>query len=235
MTQIYTFPKRKKRYNAMWAQISGIADCCTCGVIGRMSGMEEKRTGFTKADASVIKTPYKPVTTLKEYVMERLPTNPLFSGPADWLHWAVLEDLHRKATIGKHTPQLKAKAVDNHKFDFENNQYHKFWAGPGMRVSTWVLSDRNGHYMSHLTELRVNAFRDFIEKHKLGRLDISDATKGQGTNIWVGVYRPDIKKIGAALPKVITEVNNELSERWKKVAPHVKGAKTIKDGVAKKW
>jgi hypothetical protein len=233
---IFKYPKGSQ-FTAMWGQISGMADCCGAGVIGRLSGIKQNRTELLESDAPTITEPYKKFTSMRDYIMLQLPRNQLFAGKAEYLHWAIVEDLLSKKESGVHTPQIKAAGVDKHKFDFEGNPYHKFWAGPGYKVQMWFITDRFGKYMSHHQELCCNAFMDFIHKYQLGKVWKSDKIPGSyGTQeLWGAVYHPAYSRIEERLAKVIAEANKEMEERWKKVAPFVKGTKAVKDEVAKKW
>lgn len=235
---IFKFPVGQKFFTAMWAQISGMADCCGAGVIGRLSGQYILHPSFRESDIPTLLVPFKSIKTLKEYITVLLPSNKLFAGTSDWLHWAILEDLLYKATVGRHTPQLKADSINSNTFDFENNSYHKFWAGPGYKVKMWFLTDRvAGSYMSHADELRVIAFIDFIKKNNLGELwESGDCPGSYGIQKLRGyIFLPNFTKIRKKLPNVINTVNTELAQRWETILPHIKNSSKITDKVARQW
>ena len=227
----------KDAFTAMWGQISGMADCCGAGVIGRLSGQKLHSPNFTTDMLPTIGAKYVPIKSMREYIINVLPSNKLYAGPPEWLHWAIVEDLVEKKTRGKHTPQIKAKSVATHAFDFENNPYHKFWAGPAYKVQMWFLTDRNGKYMGHHESICVNAFIKFIKRHQLGKLWLSDAIPGAygDQTLWGGVYHPAYSRIEERLVGVLDEVNAELMGRWIMVQPFTKGVKQVKDKVAKQW
>ena len=129
---------------------------------------------------------------------------------------------------------IKGDAVPTHEFDFENNPYHKFWAGPGMRVKMWALTDKpNGvTYMSHPADLRVATFLDFVEENNLGT--VWRAQK-EGLPIFGAWLTPNFDKIKAELPAVIKEANDMCNERYNIIKSHSKGITAIKDKVAKLW
>ena len=233
---IFKFPQKIK-FNAMWGQISGMADCCGAGVIGRLSGTLETRDVLYMDDASILKEKYKKFTSMRNYIMCELPRNILFSGPPEWLHWAIVEDLLTKKTIGLHTPQIKAPSINTQDFDFENNTYHKFWAASTYKVQMWFITDRIGAYMNHHEEICCNRFLEFISKYNLG--DVWKSTKIPGSygrqKIWGAIYHPNFIKIAEQLPKVISDANKELEHRWETILPHLKDVPTITDKIAKKW
>lgn len=233
---IFKYPKGVN-FTAMWGQFSGMADCCGAGVIGRLSGITTTAPSLCVTDAPTITKEYKAFTTMKDYIVTLLPSNKLFAGPAEWLHWAIVEDLVRKKESGVHTPQLKAASVDKNKFDFESNTYHKFWAGPSYKVQMWFITDRYGKYMGHHEDICCNAFMEFVHRHQLGDVWKSGKIPGSygSQQLWGAVYHPAYSRIKERLAIEIPKINKELNERWKKVAPHVVGTKPIKDKVAKSW
>jgi len=233
---IFSYPKGTN-FSAMWGQISGMADCCGAGVIGRLAGVEQKINDLYESDAPTITEPYKKFGSMRDYIMKELPRNRLFAGPPEWLHWAIVEDLLSKKQSGVHTPQIKAETVDMHKFDFEGNQYHKFWAGPSYKVEMWFITDRDGKYMSHHESICCSAFLEFLRKNQLGDIWKSGAIPGAygQQKLWGAVYHPAYTRIEERLTKQISEVNAELQKRWNKVAPYVQNVKPVKDKVAKQW
>ena len=233
---IFKFPQEIK-FNAMWGQISGMADCCGAGVIGRLSGTIENRKTLHSTDASILKEKYKKFTSMRNYIMIELPRNVLFSGPPEWLHWAVVEDLLAKKTTGLHTPQIKAANTDEYTFDFENNIYHKFWAGPAYKVQMWFITDRIGIYMNHHGEICCDAFIKFIDKYNLGDVWKSSQIPGSygSQKLWGAIYHPNYIEIEKQLPKVISDVNTELKNRWETILPYLKDSPSVTDKVAKKW
>ena len=233
---IFKYPKGTN-FTAMWGQISGMADCCGAGVIGRLSGVQMHPTELVQSDAPTLTEEYKPFTSMRDYIQIQLPRNKLFAGPPEWLHWAIVEDLLSKKTCGKHTPQIKAESVELKTFDFEDNPYHKFWAGQGYKVEMWFITDRVGKYMGHHETICCNAFMDFIHKYQLGDVWKSGKIPGSyGTQmIWGAVYHPAYTRIAERLEKVIAKTNKELKARWEEIAPFVKDAASVDDEVAKKW
>lgn len=232
---IFTYPKGTN-FTAMWGQISGMADCCGAGVIGRLSGIMA-RTNLKESDAPTLKAKYNEFKSMRDYIMLELPRNKLFAGPPEWLHWAIVEDLVSKKMTGVHTPQIKAGDVNKGTFDFENNPYHKFWAGPGYKVQMWFITDRYGKYMGHHESICCNAFMEFVRKNQLGDVWKSDKIPGSygSQQLWGAIYHPAYNRIQERLEKVIVEVNQELKERWLKIQPSVSLVAAIKDKVAKKW
>ena len=228
---------KQDHFTAMWGQISGMADCCGAGVIGRLSGQKLHSPVFTKDMLPVLGEAYVPVKSMREYIITTLPANKLYAGSPEWLHWAIVEDLLQKKTMGKHTPQIKAKSVEKHAFDFENNPYHKFWAGPSYKVQMWFLTDRIGKYMSHHESICVNAFMIFLHRHQLGDVWKSGDIPGSygSQKLWGAIYHPAYSRIEERLVGVLEEVNKELSERWEAIKPVTKGVKQVKDKVAKQW
>ncbi|MHC4315779.1 MAG: hypothetical protein ACYSW3_25330, partial [Planctomycetota bacterium] len=73
---IFKYPKGSQ-FTAMWGQISGMADCCGAGVIGRLSGIKQNRTELLESDAPTITEPYKKFTSMRDYIMLQLPRNQL--------------------------------------------------------------------------------------------------------------------------------------------------------------
>ena len=234
---IFTFPK-KISFTAMWAQISGMADCCGAGVIGRLSGIKNQHISLEESDASTITEPYKKFASMKDYIMVELPRNKLFAGPPEWLHWAIVEDLLTKQKSGVHTPQIKAPGVAKGTFDFENNPYHKFWAGPAYKVEMWFITDRFGAYMGHHQDICCSAFMDFVHKYQLGDVWKSGEIPGAygSQKLWGAIYHPAYSRIEERLVGVVQQANNELKERWAEVQPYTQSVKQkIKDKVAKIW
>lgn len=224
-------------FHAMWAQISGMADCCGAGVIGRMSGQKLHKNEFTESMVPTLGTKPQMVTSMRQYIMQELPRNKLFAGPPEWLHWAIVEDLMDKKISGKHTPQIKAKSVDDIAFDFEKNTYHKFWAGPGYKVQMWFLTDRNGKYMGHHESICVNAFMVFLHRHQLGEVWKSGDIPGSygKQKLWGAIYHPAYSRIEERLKGVLEEVNTELQARWEAISSYVDTKTQVKDKVAKQW
>ena len=233
---IYKFPKGI-HFSAMWGQISGMADCCGAGVIGRLSGAQFHPAELLESDAPTMTAEYQEFKSMRDYIQLQLPRNKLFSGPPEWLHWAIVEDLLSKKLTGQHTPQIKAADVNLNTFDFENNPYHKFWAGQGYKVQMWFITDRIGKYMGHHETICCNAFMDFIHKHQLGDVWKSGKIPGSyGTQmLWGAIYHPAYSRIEERLQKVIAKTNKELKARWEEVQPFVKKASKVTDEVAMKW
>lgn len=222
-------------YKSLWAQISGMADNCSAGVIGRLGGQmvhSSERQIFSH-DMKLCSKPYYPCTTFKQLVLELMPSNRVFAGPPEWLFWMVLEDITRKYSTGVHTPKLKPSNVKEGQFDFEKNPYHKFWAGPGYRVKMWFMSDKvgiqtNGH-------CRVNAFVEFIRKNKLGYiLESKPITASYSGEVTGTIFTPDVAVLKTRIPKELITADKLLEARWKKVAKY-RTSKTITDKVAKLW
>lgn len=234
---IFKFPKDQRLFTAMWAQISGMADCCGAGVIGRLAGILQPNSELTMNNAGTLKEEYKKFTSMRDYVMLQLPRNQLFAGPPEWLHWAICEDLLSKKETGIHTPKIKAEAVQNTKFDFEANPYHKFWAGPSYRVQMWFITDRQGKYMSHAEDIACKAFVRFLEERDLATIWKSGPIPGAYgmQKLWGAVIHPNYDKIRDCLPDKIKEANEVLEARWKEVAPQITAVARIKDKVARKW
>jgi hypothetical protein len=222
----------------MWAQISGMADCCGAGVIGRLSGLPLKDEVLFEIDLPTLTEPYKEFKSMRSYVMDFLPTNRLWAGPPEWLHWAILEDLLQKKESGHHTPQIKAKSIASNVFDFEENTYHKFWAGPSYKVQLWFITDRvHDKYMSHPKELACIAFIDFIENNNLGKIWRSESVPGSyGKQQLIGaILHPNYSKIASQLPSIVKLANEEMESRWKEIETLTKNISPIKDKVACQW
>ena len=224
-------------FSAMWAQISGMADCCGAGVIGRMSGNQFRVKRLSVDMVPTLGKKPNEIKSMRQYIMKELPRNKLSSGPPEWLHWAIVEDLVSKKESGVHTMQIKAEEVDLVTFDFEKNDYHKFWAGPGYKVQMWFLTDRYGKYMGHHESICVNAFMKFLKRHQLGKVWRSDQIPGSYGNqkLWGAVYHPAYSQIQERLVGVIEEVNTELTARWKAIEPYVDKSTQVKDKVARQW
>lgn len=224
-------------YKTMWAQISGMADCCSGGVIGRLGGMimHASEANITEADMKTCSTPYTKSDTFHALVLGLMPKNRVFAGPPEWLFWLVLEDILQKYNTGKHTPALKPSNVTAVQFDFEKNPYHKFWAGPSYRVKMWFMSDKVGIIGNQYC--RVNAFREYIQKHKLGYIIESKPITASYSGMVTGmVFTPNPQKIGKGITKQLQIANDTLQERWEKVQQYkTSGISTIIDKVAQKW
>jgi len=227
-------PPSKPLYKNMWAQISGMADCCSGGVIGRLGGqiLHSTENVITEQDMKVCSTPYTTSATFKELILEKMSQNRAFAGPPAWLFWMVLEDVLNKYYNGIHTPKLKADNIEERTFDFEKNPYHKFWAGPGYRVKMWFLSDKVD--IESNKYCRVNAFVNFIQKKNLGYILESKPIKASYSGEVTGmIFHPDATALRIRIPKELAIANKELVKRWAVLAPYT--TESLKDKVAMKW
>ena len=238
MPDLYKFPTDDSLFTAMWAQFSGLADCCGGGVIGRISGVKMTQTAVSHADAEILGYPHKPFKNMAEYIEKVLPNNRLFAGPAKYLYWAVLEQMMLKANEGHCLDRLKADSVEEGIFDFEYNARHDWWAGDGFNVQMWVTADKtNGTYMGHPADLRVNTFLDFVEEHDLCTTTRShECPSSYGNNtLQITVLNPNLPKIMIGLEATIAEANKMCAERWAIVKDEAEKHPAIKDKVAQTW
>lgn len=226
----------KPLYKTMWAQISGMADNCSAGVIGRLGGqiIHESESRITVLDMKNCSQKYKVSNSFRHLVLELMPQNRVFAGPPEWLFWLVLEDVVQKYTTGVHTPTLKPASVSKVTFDFEKNPYHKFWAGPGYRVKMWFMSDKVGIQGNKFC--RVNSFRDFVKKGKLGYIIESKPIKASYSGEVTGmIFTPDCGKITQQIGKELKIANEILKGRWDKVKQYKNHSTITSDKVAQKW
>lgn len=222
-------------FKSLWAQVSGMADNCSCGVVGRLGGqmLHKTESYITKEDMKTCSNEPVPALTFKELVLTIMPSNRAFAGPPEWLFWMVLEDLRKKYTSGTHTPELKPDCVSPVTFDFERNPYHKFWAGPSYRVKMWFMSDKVGITINKTC--RVNSLVQFIKDNKLGYIVTSKPIAASYSGQVVGsIFTPDVQKLEKLLPKELKIANKLLVDRWKKIKKYKTG-RTIMDKVAMKW
>lgn len=225
----------KPLYKTMWAQISGMADNCSAGVIGRLGGqiLHNTEREIKTTDMGGCSNSFYTSTSFNQLVLEVMPSNRVFAGPPEWLFWMILEDIKKKYENGIHTPKLKPKSVKEGQFDFEKNPYHKFWAGPSYQVKMWFMSDKVGIQVNG--SCRVNAFVEFIRNNKLGYiLESKPITASYSGEVTGTIFTPDVAKLKVRIPKELAAANKLLEARWAQVAKY-KTSKTVIDKVGQLW
>lgn len=240
MSTILTLPKAPL-HTKMWAQFSGIADCCMIGVIGRLGGalLPDNQREIAVSDGPVIK-PYKSPQDFLDLVCNIMPKSRLYAGYAEWLYCAVLENALKKGTIGSCVQRICPDGMNYGKMDPENNGYHKFWAGTNMMVKSWALTSRMANQpkysMTGACNADVNGFLTFVEENKLGAVDRSGPLPGMGTvQLYGAWWRPDFEAIRKFLEPEITKARNELQERWDAVKDKIDPNHKVGDVTACQW